>query len=209
VANPLITRAVADVLRQRAQVFRGTVVDVGAGYSPYRSIVGGGVERWLRVDADPGVEPDVVGDACHLSLPDGSADLVLCVGALEETEDPALAFREFARIARPGGSVIVLATQNWRELQAHDYFRFTRQGLRLLAERAGLEVVEAAAYGGFFAQFGAKIATLGRESAGRSPLLGTLTGPVWRLVEAGASRLDARFRYDREPLLVFVHARRP
>jgi SAM-dependent methyltransferase len=46
-------------------------------------------------------------DAEHLSFPDASFDLVVSCDVLEHVDDPPQAFREVARVLRPGGRVVM------------------------------------------------------------------------------------------------------
>jgi SAM-dependent methyltransferase len=195
-----IAGAVAALLVERRDVLRGRVVDVGCGRAPYRSLLEG--VDYVGVDSDPGVGPDVVADARSLPFPDESVDAVLCVSLLEATEDPFAAVSEFARILRSGGHLVVVASQGWRQLAAVDYFRFTADGLRLLTERVGLEVLDVGVRGGFLAQLGAKLATYGGEIL---PLIRRPLAVVERVLVA----LDRRFTYERDPLLVQLLARKP
>jgi SAM-dependent methyltransferase len=201
-----IVREVSALLREETNVLRGVLVDVGCGDRPYRSLIS--AEQYIGVDLDPAVKPDVVGSATDLPLEDASADAVLCISVIEEVDDPLLAFREFARVLRPGGALLVVATQNWRELQTHDYFRYTRLGLALLAERAGLEVVSAQARGGLFAQLGAKLDAYGPELAPAGPLR-AFASLLVRPFVAAALALDRVAQYKRDPLLVALVARKP
>ena len=51
----------------------------------------------------------------------------------------------------PGGRLLLAAPHEWEVHQApHDYFRYTRFGLRYLLEKAGLEPIEMRAVGGYF-----------------------------------------------------------
>lgn len=50
----------------------------------------------------------VNGDAQALPLPDGSADVVSIAFGIRNVMDPAVAIREFQRVLRPGGRVIIL-----------------------------------------------------------------------------------------------------
>ena len=50
----------------------------------------------------------VNGDAQSLPLPDSSADVVSIAFGIRNVQDPAVAIREFFRILRPGGRVVIL-----------------------------------------------------------------------------------------------------
>lgn len=50
----------------------------------------------------------LAGDAMHLPLPDACADIVSIAFGIRNVADPAAALREFRRILRPGGRVIIL-----------------------------------------------------------------------------------------------------
>jgi SAM-dependent methyltransferase len=50
----------------------------------------------------------VLGDAEHLPFPDGAFDLVTCRYAAHHFPRPAVAAREWARVLKPGGSILLL-----------------------------------------------------------------------------------------------------
>jgi SAM-dependent methyltransferase len=52
---------------------------------------------------------DIVSDITAIPEPDGSFDALMCVEVLEHVPDPVLAIREFARLVRPGGRLILTA----------------------------------------------------------------------------------------------------
>jgi demethylmenaquinone methyltransferase / 2-methoxy-6-polyprenyl-1,4-benzoquinol methylase len=71
----------------------------------------------IRVSgSDPDGSPDVEtqvnlwvnGDALALPLADGSADVVSIAFGIRNVTDPAAAIREFARILKPGGRLVIL-----------------------------------------------------------------------------------------------------
>jgi ArsR family transcriptional regulator len=86
------------------------------------------------------------GDLERVPLEDASHDVVLLSQALHHAEHPDLAIAEAARVAAPGGSVLVL------DLRAHDqawvrdqlgdrWLGFTEPQLRTWLEKAGLSRV--------------------------------------------------------------------
>jgi ubiquinone/menaquinone biosynthesis C-methylase UbiE len=68
----------------------------------------------------------VVGDAYHLPFEDGRFDALVCVRVVHHLTDPEAVFREFARILRPGG-VLVLEFANKRHLKAIAKYALRRQ----------------------------------------------------------------------------------
>ncbi|MEM3434418.1 MAG: GNAT family N-acetyltransferase, partial [Candidatus Methanomethyliaceae archaeon] len=100
----------ARVLRRYAS---GILVDIGCGEKPYAVMTEGLVTQHLGVDH---VETqhnhskiDIFASAYDTTLPDSSADTVLCTAVLEHLERPQDALREMHRILKPGGYVILSA----------------------------------------------------------------------------------------------------
>jgi hypothetical protein len=59
---------------------------------------------------------------------------------------------------RAGGKLLLVAPHEWEVHQSpHDYFRYTRHGLRLLLERAGFGEIRIEAVGGFFRLLGRRL----------------------------------------------------
>lgn len=75
-------------------------------------------------------------------------DVVVCEQVLEHVPAPWLALERLRELASPGGYIIV-STPFLIRVHAGpgDYWRFTEDGLRVMIERAGLEVVESGSWG--------------------------------------------------------------
>jgi ubiquinone/menaquinone biosynthesis C-methylase UbiE len=107
-----------DIELQGAQA----IIDAGTGPGywaahvastrPGRRIVGVDLserflERARRRTNGSGVE-FIRADLTTMPLPDGSFDAVICSGVLDTLPRPELALREFARVLRPGGRVLLI-----------------------------------------------------------------------------------------------------
>jgi SAM-dependent methyltransferase len=90
---------------------------------------------------------DIVADFCaaDLPVPERSFDTVLCISILEHCADPQALVNNIQRVLRPGGFAFFFCP--FAYIDGHmgelcpDYWRFGRDGYRLLAQRGGLEVV--------------------------------------------------------------------
>lgn len=148
-------RALFDVLARHC---RGDVLDVGGGTFVTKVVEHGiGFDRWTVVEpsaddlprvADPRVTAQV-GDGCALDLPDGRFDTVLSIQVLEHVFEPIRMFDELFRVAKPGGTVVVMVPQTANLHHApHHYQNLTRYWLEAAAARLGAETVEYHAMGG-------------------------------------------------------------
>ncbi|MBM4409316.1 MAG: methyltransferase domain-containing protein [Chloroflexi bacterium] len=149
------------------------LIEVGAGfgrladeYGGYRSITlfDPSVSLLDAARERLGVDPKylfVAGDAHQLPFEDGSFDAVVCVRVVHNLADPGQVFREFARVLKPGG-VLVMEFANKRHLksilrwatrrqrwspfnrQAHEYLPLhwdrSPAEIRDLLETAGLRI---------------------------------------------------------------------
>lgn len=86
-------------------------------------------------------------DLCT-SSPDRNFDVVICEQVLEHVADPWRATETLHELCRPGGHLIV-STPFLVKLhkEPEDYWRFTPDGMRLLLERAGFEVLKVRSWG--------------------------------------------------------------
>jgi 2-polyprenyl-3-methyl-5-hydroxy-6-metoxy-1,4-benzoquinol methylase len=115
-----IYRAAADALRQRSAA--GSVVDVGCGTGRLRDVLAGIATGYVGVDAvrHRGFPDDaqlLLADLDRDIIPtaDGSADIVVALETIEHLENPRAFCRDLARVARPGGWVVV-STPNQRSV---------------------------------------------------------------------------------------------
>jgi len=144
----LIERSIACL----APRLSGDLLDVGCGRQPYRAYFKNA--RSIRAcdwDGKRGAV-DFECPADKVPLPDASLDAILNTEVLEHVPDPLVVWREFARLLRPGGKLLLTTPMYWPgHEEPHDYHRFTEFGLRRLAEQSGFEIANLLPRGGSWA----------------------------------------------------------
>lgn len=131
------------------------ILDAGAGEGRHKRYFARG--HYVALDAGSGDASwdysglDVRGNLQELPLRPASIDGIVCMVVLEHTRRPQKVLEEFARVLKPGGSLTMVVPFLWEEHQApHDYFRFTRHGIRLLFEGLPFRMDLVEPMGGFF-----------------------------------------------------------
>lgn len=131
------------------------VLDAGAGEMRHASLFTD--QRYIAVDLAVGDTTwnykrlDAIADLCALPFPDAAFAAAINIVTLEHIRDPALALREISRTLRPGARLFLAIPQDWEVHQApHDYFRYTRYGIRHLLEQAYLRPLRIDPAGGYF-----------------------------------------------------------
>lgn len=131
---------------------RGLVLDAGSGRGAWRRCILQTASGYESIDLAPrgGDRPTWTGDICCMpEVPDGRYDTVVCHQVLEHVPRPWDAVREFHRVLRPNGRIIVSVPHLSRRHELpHDYFRYTQEGLRALLLGAGFTDVKVHAVGG-------------------------------------------------------------
>jgi len=117
---------------------------------------------------------DIVGDITEIPEPDASFDAIMCVEVLEHLPDPLAAIREFTRLLRPGGSLILTAP--FCSLTHFSPFHFASGFNRYFYEHhlpiQGFKIVEIEANGNYFeylAQELRRLLSVGERYSGSGP----------------------------------------
>jgi len=181
------------VAAQAARVPAGArVLDVGAGSCPYRPLF---AHCEYRAHDFQQLQPgdlrgrkgyghlDYVGDLCAIPVADASFDVILCTEVLEHVPEPIRAVKEFARIVKPGGKVLLTAPlgSGLHQEPYHFYGGYTPHWYRRFLHEAGFEDIQIEPNGDFFSFYG-------QESVRCAMLLAPWKGgarlfwlPVWCL----------------------------
>ncbi len=158
----------------------GKTLDVGAGEGGrYKGLFPCSEYLTMDVEKFPGV--DIVGRAEKIPIPDSSVDSIVCTQVLEHLNLPFEATREFFRILKPGGHILLTAPQiNELHEEPNDFFRYTKFGLISMFESAGFKVIAYEQRGGFFttvAQIKIRY-MIDKFKLYKRPLLGKIVGKM-------------------------------
>ncbi len=155
-ASRLITDAVARLYdAQLPQHARGRLLDLGCGQVPLYGAYRARVDAVTCVDWAAGVPVDHIDWLCDLAEPlplaDASFETVILSDVLEHVPDPALLWREIARVLAPGGRIVMnVPFLYWLHAHPHDYYRYTRFALERFVRINGLELLVLLPLGGVF-----------------------------------------------------------
>ena len=151
-------RLLRQVVQERAHYAHGSLLDLGCGIQPYRDLFSH-VDRYIGIDVPNTPGAHVQGDGQVLPFQAASFDTVLCNEVLEHVPQPARLMIEVTRVLKPGGILMLTTPQTWGlHHEPYDYYRYTKYGLRYLAEQAELEVIEIVPTSGMWATLAQRLA---------------------------------------------------
>lgn len=141
------------------------VIDVSAGAKPYAHLwnhtryytheFSNNTDIIDGFRAETAASPkshDFGGDITNTSAPSGEFDVVILTEVLEHVPEPLEAIREVARLAKPGGSILVTSpfTSGTHQAPYHFYAGFGPTWYTYAAQKHGLEIVSISSQGDYF-----------------------------------------------------------
>jgi SAM-dependent methyltransferase len=154
-----LTDARYAAIRERGDLIKGRLIDIGCGTKPYEEFWAGSVDQHVGVDHELTQHDrsriDLFGTAYQIPAPPESFDSAICNAVLEHLEEPEQALRECHRVLKPGGVAVYSVPFIWHvHEEPRDFFRYSKYGLRYLFEKVGFEILELHALSGFWVTFG-------------------------------------------------------
>jgi ubiquinone/menaquinone biosynthesis C-methylase UbiE len=113
---------------------------------------GTGDNKGLQTSSWDNTKLDIVSDITAIPVPDQSFDAIMCIEVFEHIPDPISAIKEFSRIVKPGGHVIITAPfcSFTHFAPYHFYTGFNTYFYEKHLADNGFEVIEISANGNFF-----------------------------------------------------------
>lgn len=139
------------------------VLDIGAGSCRYRSLFSHcaykshDFAKLEKKDVGEGYgQLDYISDILDIPVEDNSFDAILCTQVLEHVPEPIPVVKEFARILKPGGTLLLTAPQRSGLHQApyHYYGGYTIHWYKKFLPAAGFDIMSIEPNGGLFKHYG-------------------------------------------------------
>ena len=135
------------------------VLDIGAGHKPYESLF----KHCFYESCDHKTVLDKISKHekpqhsfyCDITKeipkPDNYYDLIICNEVVEHINEPHLAFKEFNRILRSKGKLVITAPQcHGLHQEPYNYFNFLSYGLEYLLKKSDFVNIKITPLGGIF-----------------------------------------------------------
>lgn len=166
----LATYPIIKFISEYSNRCHGRLVDIGCGNKPY-------VDYFTLVDKVIGLDiadngADIIANAKFLPVRSTSIDVVLCNQVIEHEPEPEKIILEASRILKEGGVLILSAPQTGRlHGEPHDYYRYTKWGLKYLLEKNRMKIEIIEPHGGIFRSIGSHLGFFVIEYYGRTDCL--------------------------------------
>jgi SAM-dependent methyltransferase len=163
----LSRKAILHALTGQLPNLKGTILDVGCGRMPYKTILlapPSRVTKYIGLDLASGYYQqfgpfDLTWDGYSIPLPDRCVDCAIATELLEQCPDPEIVLRETARVLKPDGIFLFTVPFMW---PVHDppldQYRFTPYAMQRLLQMAGFTDIRLEMFGGWDASLAQMIA---------------------------------------------------
>jgi len=164
------------------------ILDAGGGELQYKPLCkhlnyvsqdfaqydGEGDGKGLQTGAWDQTRLDIISDITAIPEPDESFDAIMCIEVFEHLPEPIKAIKEFSRLLRPGGHLIITAPfcSLTHFAPYHFYTGFNRYFYQEHLSRNGFEIVDLVENGNYFEYLGQevrRIPSIAEKYAGEKP----------------------------------------
>lgn len=153
--NWLIYRISDKFIELNKQYYKGTLVDLGCGESPYESYFLQYSDKYIGVDwenTSHNSKATILSDLNNsINLDNNSADTIVSFSVMEHLYNPQQFLNESFRILKKDSHIILQVPWQWHIHEApHDYFRYTPFGLEYMLKKSGFKEIKISAQSGYF-----------------------------------------------------------
>lgn len=151
----LARTAILSALKETLTHFSGTLLDVGCGYMPYKSLVlqsPSSVTNYIGLDLEDNIyqKPDLIWDGKTIPLEDCSVNCAIATEVFEHCPEPEIVMKEIWRVLKPGGILFLTVPFLWNfHVVPYDEYRYTPFSLKRHLNNSGFTSIKLQALGGW------------------------------------------------------------
>lgn len=137
-----LRKAILESVRDHLASFTGTLLDIGCGSMPYKTLLlapPSRVQNYIGLDFRGSIpKPNLEWDGQTIPLPDDAVDHCLATEVLEHVPDPERLLREAWRVLKPEGRILLTVPFLWPlHCIPNDHYRYTPFSLERHLRGAG------------------------------------------------------------------------
>lgn len=195
------------------------ILDAGAGEMRYRKYCnhlsyksqdfcgydGKGDNQGLQTQKWDTSRIDIVSDIASIPEADAAFDAILCTEVIEHVPEPTMAIKEFARLLKPGGTLILTApfASLTHFAPFHFYSGFNRYFYQYFCDKFGFEIVEMTPNGTYLEYLEQEQARLLVDFVKKKAILSLIVGAFGFLSIKILSLFQSTKHYQNADLLCF------
>jgi len=152
----IVRSSILNAIRQTLPRFRGTLLDVGCGIMPYRSLLTAPpsrIEKYIGMDIESDTyqaDVDIRWDGKTIPLDSDSVQTAMATEVLEHCPEPTDVLTEIRRVLEPGGFLFFTVPYIWPIHDAPwDFYRYTSFALKKHFTEAGFSSLDLKSLGGW------------------------------------------------------------
>ncbi|WP_197901560.1 class I SAM-dependent methyltransferase [Rhodocytophaga rosea] len=169
--------------------FSGTLLDIGCGQMPYRSLImdQGKVTKYIGLDLEANnlynsSVADLLWDGNKIPLPDASIDCAMATEVFEHCPDLHIVLEEINRVLKPGGILFFTVPFLWPLHDVpYDEYRYTPFALNRCLQNAKFRNIQLKALGGWDASIAQMLGLWAKRrqmSAFKRKAVGVIAKPI-------------------------------
>jgi SAM-dependent methyltransferase len=151
-----VRSTILSALLETAPQLSGTLLDVGCGYMPYKSLVfkpPSSVTKYVGLDMESTIytaKPDLLWDGRRIPLSENAVDCALATEVFEHCPNPEIVMHEAVRVLKPNGLLFFTVPFLWPLHDVpYDQYRYTPFALERHLKNAGFVQITMRALGGW------------------------------------------------------------